>query len=419
MCSPIPEAELGKCLEGAEETLTMTATSQEYHYTLYYYDQSGNLTRTVPPKGVKPLTTAQINQVKSGTSVTRAHELVTGYRYNRKNQLVWQSSPDGGISQFWYNPIGQLRLSQNSRQAASNAYSYSKFDKLGRVTETGELVTTEALSGLKLKINTPEFPQRPDYTCQDITLTGYDKPKTGLHQKFTQEHLRNRVSWTAQLEKGQTDSLLTAYSYDSHGNVESLLQQIPGLPAKITAYQYDQISGNVNYVYYQPGTAEQLIHRYRYDTDNRIETVQTSTDGYLWSTDATYYYYPHGPLARVELGEHKVQGLDYYYTLQGWLKGVNMPKAGDPGADGIGAKRTGKDALAFALGYYSGDYSPITAGTVLTDTRDALWTRTSTINSNTGLYNGNITWMNTELAGSAGLKRSFYRQENKINPLFL
>lgn len=133
---------------------------------------------------------------------------------------------------------------------------------------------------------------------------------------------------------------------------------------------------------------------------NLNEQVLTSTAGHVWSTDATYYYYPHGPLARVELGEHKVQGLDYYYTLQGWLKGVNMPRAGDPGADGIGTKRTGKDAMAFALGYYSGDYSPITPGTVLTDTRDAIWTRTSTFNSNTGLFNGNISWMNTDLPGS-------------------
>ncbi|OOG76500.1 hypothetical protein B0E43_08415 [Algoriphagus sp. A40] len=388
------------CLEGATETLTLTVTNQEYHYTLYYHDQAGNLVQTVPPQGVKPLTTAQVNQVKSGTAVNPAHELPTKYRYNSKNQLVWQSSPDGGVSQFWYNAIGQLRLSQNAKQAGANTYSYSKYDRLGRVTETGELVTAEALSSLKEKLKELDFPQRPAYTAQDITLTGYDSPKTGLHQKFTQDHLRNRVSWTAQLEKGKTDTLLTAYSYDTHGNVKSLFQQIPGLAPKITAYRYDQISGNVNYVFYQPETAEQLIHRYRYDADNRIETVQTSTDGYLWTTDATYYYYPHGPLARVELGEHKVQGLDYYYTLQGWLKGVNMPGGGDPGADGIGTKRTGKDAMAFALGYFSGDYAPITAGTVLTDTRDALWTRTSTLNSNTGLFNGNISWMNTELAGS-------------------
>ena len=77
-----------------------------------------------------------------------------------------------------------------------------------------------------------------------------------------------------------------------------------------------------------------------------------------------------------------------------------MPRAGDPGADGIGTKRTGKDAMAFALGYFNGDYLPITSTVVRTDTRDALWTRTSTLNSNSGLYNGNIAWLNTDLPGS-------------------
>jgi len=35
--------------------------------------------------------------------------------------------------------------------------------------------------------------------------------------------------------------------------------------------------------------------------------------------DASYQYYLHGPLARMELGDinGKVQGMDYAYTLQG------------------------------------------------------------------------------------------------------
>jgi len=27
----------------------------QYQYTLYFYDQAGNLAKTIPPKGVKPL----------------------------------------------------------------------------------------------------------------------------------------------------------------------------------------------------------------------------------------------------------------------------------------------------------------------------------------------------------------------------
>ena len=56
---------------------------------------------------------------------------------------------------------------------------------------------------------------------------------------------------------------------------------------------------------------EELHHKYRYDEDNRIQSVSTSKDGILWDRDAAYSYYLHGPLARTEIGEHKVQGLDF------------------------------------------------------------------------------------------------------------
>jgi hypothetical protein len=35
---------------------------------------------------------------------------------------------------------------------------------------------------------------------------------------------------------------------------------------------------------------------------------------------AGYQYYLHGPLKRAEIGQDKIQGLDYAYTLQGWLR---------------------------------------------------------------------------------------------------
>ncbi|TAI94259.1 hypothetical protein DMA11_25155, partial [Marinilabiliaceae bacterium JC017] len=133
---------------------------------------------------------------------------------------------------------------------------------------------------------------------------------------------------------------------------------IPGLGRKGVAYTYDLISGNVTQVAYNQGQTDQFFHRYRYDEDNRIHAVETSDNGFVWETDATYDYYKHGPLKRTVLGEDKVQGLDYLYTLQGWLKAINHPSlnpAHDPGADGFNNKR-GRDVFGMILTYYSGDY---------------------------------------------------------------
>jgi hypothetical protein len=136
------------------------------------------------------------------------------------------------------------------------------------------------------------------------------------------------------------------YTYDIHGNVDTLLQDYGsstyysnvmnsnGSRYKKIAYNYDLISGKVNLVSYQPGyinplngqwvnNADRFYHRYSYDAENKLTDVYTSHDSLVWEKDATYYYYKHGPLARTVLGQQQVQGTDYAYTLQGWLKGVN------------------------------------------------------------------------------------------------
>jgi hypothetical protein len=99
----------------------------------------------------------------------------------------------------------------------------------------------------------------------------------------------------------------------------------------------------LNQVHYQPGQADQFYHRYEYDAENRITDVYTTNnkaligDINLEEHDAHYEYYKHGPLARTVLGQQQVQGIDYAYTLQSWLKGVNSSSLNpvyDMGEDG-------------------------------------------------------------------------------------
>jgi RHS repeat-associated protein len=387
------------CLSKASEHLSYSYENKEYHYTLYYYDQAGNLVQTVPPKGVSPLSDVQVSAFLQGTKTEPAHSLKTQYRYSSLNQLIWQQSPDAGVSQFYYDSKGQLRLSQNAKQNPVGKYSYTKHDALGRIIEVGELSTTETLEQLLAKLDDAAFPDQGAYSLTDITRTHYDLPaQKALDAGFVQQHLRSRVSWTEVMDDPSAEGVATFYSYDIHGNVKTLQQKLPGIEAKETHYVYDLISSNVKYVMYQYDKADQLLHSYKYDADNRIEYTFTSTDGFLWDREAKYHYYAHGPLARVELGEHNVQGLDYYYTLQGWIKGVNMPYEGDPGSDGVNGLTSGKDEFAYTLGYHEGDYKPIGSSAINAGLRDQLWTRYQELNpSSKGLYNGNISWMVTNL----------------------
>jgi RHS repeat-associated protein len=139
----------------------------------------------------------------------------------------------------------------------------------------------------------------------------------------------------------------TFYTYDVHGNVGELLQDYGSGSNAATAnvmnarnrykklvYEYDLMSGKVNKVAYQPGMADQFFHKYNYDAENRLTEVYTSADDVLWERDAAYMYYRHGPLARMVLGQQQVQGVDYAYTVQGWVKGVNSSAVGSASVSG-------------------------------------------------------------------------------------
>ncbi|MEM7106684.1 MAG: hypothetical protein AAF519_00565, partial [Bacteroidota bacterium] len=355
-----------------------------HHYTLYYYDRAGNLMRTVPPLGFN-------------TTDPNLHAMATDYHYNSLGQLVKQNSPDGGETFFYYNDLGQLRFSQNARQAIDGAYSYTLYDNLGRIVEVGE--STAGLSTFRSLTNSPDFPQEGS----EKTVTVYTETYTGTLTS-PQRFLQNRVSYTYLDEDGldttMDDRTYTVYSYDPHGNVEWLVQRVPGLEDKVIQYDYDLISGNVLMVSYNPGNADQFYHKYDYDADNRIISVSTSTDGNIWDVDATYEYYPHGPLKTANIGEDNLQQLDYIYTIHGWLKAMNNPEAND----GVGT--FGKDAFAMAINYYNGDY---------TNPSDNLGLLTAA--SGRELFNGNISaWeLATHASDDQWVRTGYQYQYDELN----
>lgn len=116
-------------------------------------------------------------------------------------------------------------------------------------------------------------------------------------------------------------------------------------------------------------------------------------------------YYPHGPLARVEIGDNKVQGMDYAYTLQGWIKGVNsntLDKTRDIGQDGLTASINNsfaKDAYGYTLNYHTNDYNAIQGlrWNNATDRFEAVTANSDLIASRNDLFNGNITSMVTTI----------------------
>ena len=81
------------CLD-TEEEFTYSYQTAEHHYTLYYYDQAGNLVQTVSPEGVE-------------TDGSDNHNLKTRYAYNSLNAPIDQETPDAGKSEFFYDKVAR------------------------------------------------------------------------------------------------------------------------------------------------------------------------------------------------------------------------------------------------------------------------------------------------------------------------
>ena len=444
-----------RCLQAYKfETFTVTHAANEYHYTLYYYDQAGNLIKTVPPEGVRVnrdslwLDSVQLARTARSIKVP-AHKLVTQYRYNTVNQVVAQQIPDAGTSNFWYDRLGRPVISQNAKQKGvsttenNRQYSYTLYDGLGRITEIGQIknaTTTTMIAAISRVpaslsawlLNSVANKEQITQTVYDIEYTGF----TGISPApIVQHNLRNRVSYSSFTTGNNTAQYnqATFYSYDIHGNADTLLQDYGNSQFvanvmnsnnnrfKRVIYKYDLISSKVNMVLYQSKQADQIYHRYSYDAENRLTLVETSLDSITWEKDARYSYYKHGLLARTVLGDQLVQGIDYAYAVQGWLKGINSTSLKpdyDMGADGkAGAlnQYVARDALAFSLNYFAGDYKPIGFSSGASNTPFPAYSAYL----NTAykpLYNGNISSMAVNIGkfSSPAFYNYSYDQLNRL-----
>ena len=443
------EQYIAHCLSSVTEGMTMKYTDREHHYTLYFYDQASNLLRTVPPRGVVDDDNGYVNFLSDVTEPANYHSgaasynpgdidpyagsndpasqcpnynFVTNYEYNSKNQVTYQSTPDGGATFFYYDYLDRLVISQNQKQRedglAQDAYiySYTLYDRLGRIVEVGQVTNPSSPYSdfLGRTLSSPVVNNNYSYTGlfelwinsgvkTQITRTFYDNSINFTVPTYfsdgLQSNLRTRVATAAYYETDVPNySHATHYTYDIHGNVKELIQENPdanligGESIKMIAYEYDLISGKVNHVKYQDNKWDQFHHLYQYDADNRIVEVQTTDDKQIYDRDAAYQYYKHGPLARLEIGEQKVQGMDYAYTIQGWLKGINSNTISDKkmvhslwshfggkllngqrdmGKDGYAGNiaqfhnthsKFALDAFSYSLGYFDDDYNAIGLG---------------------------------------------------------
>jgi RHS repeat-associated protein len=378
----------------------------QYQYTLYYYDRAGNLIRTVAPEGV--------NASGTSRSSNPLNTFASEYDFNTLSQVVRQESPDGGQTRFWYDNLGKIRFSQNAKQLPAT-YSYTKYDNLSRVIETGEVQFPPSTIMNPSLLNIASIPVAGPLvvSMKFITKTFYSDPCLAL-APTPQTYLQNRISYTETDRDGDwttlTDQTRTAYSYDPHGNVTGVFQQISGMPAfKQIRYNFDPIKGKPTELdlLEQNGSINQKEHfsiHYGYNGDMRLTGVillKNTSPGYTnrWLVDPTesvagYDYTLGGALLRTWIG---TQGFDYTYTLQGWLKAINHSNVADDPSHDVPPLQ-GVDLFGMVLSYFDGDFKR-SGSAFNSDVANSKYLAGS------GLYNGNISsWAQYIVPKGLGLR---------------
>lgn len=362
-----------------------------------FYDDAGRLKVSVSPNGLAAYSIVN--------DVSNFHEIdKTTYTYNYKGWLLTMCEKDAGCTEYVYRKDGKIRFSQNAVQLAGGKYSYTHYDRSGRPIESGEYAPvsitfkSEAMKNILENVQVGGgLPNEGNWS--DRTFTYYDLPAAALATSLAELALpvqRTQRFVHGAVSVSRNENVTTWYSYDERGRVEWMVQRIEGFGNKTIDYRYGP-TGAVQDVVYQKGVAEeQFTHFYEYDVDGRLFKVYTTRDAIdytktgelvnaaILELQATYYYYLHGPLKRIEYANN-VQGIDYVYTADGALKSINdANQANDPGQDGMNGSTMKKDVFGMTLDYFSGDYlnSEHTPSTAITYPA-------GTIDQFTGLIKGN------------------------------
>lgn len=369
-------------------------------YTLYYYDRAGNLIRTVSPQDVIPGYAGSSAPSQPYTRLKKPdHTGSSQYDYTTRGKVKRQSTPDGGLVTYMYDRAGRFRFSQNDKQLSAGHFSYCKYDSLDRMIETGEM---DYANPTQTDADNFDFPlvsmgitltYRTRITYSD-DYTGFSSGGGPLAGGAYQDYIENRISYVETAPDGNftnnNDEAVTVYSYDPHGNVNYFYQWVYGMAkARLLKYNNGIITGTVNEVELldKDGSVDyedNIKMRFSYSKDSRLNYAFRSYDGHWWNNNwsfplgspkvftASYMYNLHSlnQVRRMELSEIQ-QGVDYTYTLEGWLKAINHPDtASDPGtdlsgmhngatvygADGNETSPFRTDIFSMALHYYDGDF---------------------------------------------------------------
>ncbi|MEZ4918084.1 MAG: hypothetical protein R2792_03170 [Saprospiraceae bacterium] len=249
---------------------------EEVPVTKYYYDNRKLMTEIKLPKA----------NLKKDSEPTH----VVSYDYDFDGNNTEIQSPESGVQQKVYNKNGQIRFSQDAQQAHNSRILYFKYDKPGRLLESGYYHGSWNMQSLQEQADNPGYPGSNE---NPKVLRRYTYDGAG-DANFGTAAVRNRLSAAFTYLNGQEASAVW-YNYDSKGQRfivkdKDKIWQLFQADALQYQYQYDNL-GNISQIDYPSWQGRPFIN-YTYTKRNQMESIQSSVDGqllnYTWNRMAVW-----------------------------------------------------------------------------------------------------------------------------------
>jgi RHS repeat-associated protein len=288
----------------------VTQTNQIGVQQITVKDAKGNTAATVVPNGANPMITT--NKVIYGLGGAKTEMQLPNYfqglagaenqlitkQCNPLGQLLSETSPDSGTTQFMYDDAGWLRFFQDAEAADKGYLVYILYDEMGRKIARGTAVfdwTTSTAATLQGYANLQAWPEvssdgisftrqitmlydgdgtQPEQVGNQIGAIAFNGDTATVIEEMTwykRGMLRSHTTTTKWSDNHTDGPFTTTYDYDNLGNMTSVeYPTIDGVNFSTIQYQYNGLS-KITQVLDQD---DNQIAVYQYDaTGNPITTM--------------------------------------------------------------------------------------------------------------------------------------------------
>ncbi len=237
--------------------------------------------------------------------------------YNFIGQFIQTQSATGGITKMIYDYANRLRFRQDAQAALDGNYQYYKYDRAGRIFETGYLTGNWDEDQLQTAAYDAAYPSTPPTWRRKLS---YDY--NGSTQPF-------QIGQVIQTMNNHSDQNLTDvienFEYDIFGNVKTRSQQILSFSTDFytTRFYYNNLGGiiQIDYPALKLGSAFSVY--YTYNVIGQIVGIgnQATQPNNL----ATYTYNPAGKPLQEVLNPLSTQAIvrNYAYNSPVWLEQIS------------------------------------------------------------------------------------------------